>query len=93
MALLNDAEIERRLAELAGWTREGNAIVRRYEFPSFAEAIAFVSRVAARAEALNHHPDFSVHYRMVNLSLSTHSEGGITEKDLTAAAEFDEALA
>jgi len=59
---------------------------------SFAEAIAFVSRIAARAESLNHHPDLAVHYRVVTLSLSTHSEGGITEKDMAAAAEFDEAL-
>jgi 4a-hydroxytetrahydrobiopterin dehydratase len=91
MALLNDSQIEQGLAALSGWSREGDAIVKRYEFPSFPEAIAFVSRVAARAEALNHHPDFSVNYRMVTLVLSTHSEGGITEKDMAAAAAFDEA--
>ena len=51
-----------------------------------------MSRIAARAESLNHHPDLAVHYRVVTLSLSTHSEGGITEKDMAAAAEFDEAL-
>lgn len=91
MAVLDDAEIERRLSGLPGWSREGNAIVKRYEFPNFAEAIAFVSRIAARAESLNHHPDFAIHYRVVSLSLWTHSEGGITEKDVAAAAEFDEA--
>jgi 4a-hydroxytetrahydrobiopterin dehydratase len=92
MAILDDAEIERRLSGLPGWAHEGNAIVKRYEFPNFAEAIAFVSRIAARAESLNHHPDFAIHYRVVTLSLWTHSEGGITEKDVAAAAEFDEAL-
>ncbi|UCC83004.1 MAG: 4a-hydroxytetrahydrobiopterin dehydratase [Gemmatimonadota bacterium] len=92
MAVLEDAEIARRLSALPGWSREGDAIVKRYEFPSFAEAIAFVSRIAARAEMLNHHPDFAIHYRVVTLSLWTHSEGGITEKDMAAAAEFDEAV-
>jgi 4a-hydroxytetrahydrobiopterin dehydratase len=92
MAILDDAEIERRLSGLSGWSRDGKAIVKRYEFPGFAEAIAFVSRIAARAESLSHHPDFTIHYRIVTLSLSTHSEGGITEKDMAAAAEFDEAL-
>ncbi len=92
MAVLDDAEIERRLNGLSGWSRDGDAIVKRYEFPNFAEAIAFVSRIVARAESLNHHPDFAIHYRVVTLSLSTHSAGGITEKDMAAAAEFDEAL-
>jgi 4a-hydroxytetrahydrobiopterin dehydratase len=92
MAILDDAEIERRLGGLAGWSRDGSAIAKRFEFPSFAQAIAFVSRVAARAEALKHHPDIAIHYRVVTLSLWTHSEGGITEKDTAAAAEFDEAL-
>jgi 4a-hydroxytetrahydrobiopterin dehydratase len=92
MAILDDAEIERRLSGLPGWSRDGDAIVKRYEFPSFAEAIAFVSRIAARAEMLNHHPDFAINYRIVTLSLSTHSEGGITEKDMAAAAEFDGAV-
>ena len=92
MAILEDSEIARRLGGLPGWTREGDAIVKRYEFPSFAEAIAFVSRVAARAESQNHHPDFAIHYRVVTLTLSTHSEGGITEKDMAAAVEFDEAV-
>ncbi len=90
MALLSGAEIERRLAGMSGWTRDGEAIVKRYEFPSFAEAIAFVARVAERAEAANHHPDITINYRMVTLSLSTHSEGGITEKDTAAATSFDE---
>jgi 4a-hydroxytetrahydrobiopterin dehydratase len=92
MAIIEDAELERRLKGLPGWSRDGDAIVKRYEFPSFAEAIAFVSRIAARAESLNHHPDFAIHYRVVTLSLWTHSEGGVTERDLAAAAEFDQAL-
>ena len=91
MALLSDAQIEEQLAGIPGWEREGNAIVKAYEFPSFVEAIAFVQRVADRSEAANHHPDITVNYRKVMLLLSTHSEGGITEKDIAGAISFDEA--
>jgi 4a-hydroxytetrahydrobiopterin dehydratase len=92
MSLLNDAEIEERLAALPGWSRDGNKIVKEYELPSFMEAIAFVHRVADRAESAGHHPDIAIHYRKVTLALWTHSEGGITEKDIDAAASFDAAL-
>ncbi len=92
MSLLSDAEIAERLSRLPGWSREGDRLVKQYEFPSFEEAIAFVNRVAERAEAANHHPDIAVHYRKVTLTLWTHSEGGITEKDTDAAASFDAAL-
>jgi 4a-hydroxytetrahydrobiopterin dehydratase len=91
MALLSDGEIEDRLASLHGWVREGNAIVKRYEFANFAEAIDFVQRVADGAEAARHHPDITINYNKVTLALSTHSEGGITEKDISAAGSFDEA--
>jgi 4a-hydroxytetrahydrobiopterin dehydratase len=92
MSLLSDAEITERLAGLPGWSREGDKLIKHYEFPSFMEAIAFVQRVAERAEAANHHPDIAIHYRKVTLALSTHSEGGITEKDTEAAASFDTEL-
>lgn len=91
MALLSDAEIRDRLAGLPGWKSEGTAIVRRYEFSNFVEAIAFVRRVAERAEAARHHPDITIHYNKVTLELSTHSEGGVTEKDVEAARSFDAA--
>lgn len=92
MALLSDAEIEGQLVDLSGWAREGDAIVKRYALASFPEAIEFVRRVADRAEAANHHPDIAVYYKEVVLTLSTHSEGGITQKDLDAAGSFDAAL-
>lgn len=92
MALLSDAEIEGQLVDLSGWAREGDAIVKRYALASFPEAIEFVRRVADRAEAANHHPDIAVYYKEVVLTLSTHSEGGITQKDLDAARSFDAAL-
>jgi 4a-hydroxytetrahydrobiopterin dehydratase len=92
VALLSDAEIQARLVDLHGWSREGDAIFKRYELASFPEAIEFVRRVADRAEAANHHPDIAVYYRAVVLTLSTHSEGGITQKDIDAAGTFDAAL-
>ena len=90
MALLSDAEIERRIAAVAGWRREGDAIVRDLGFADFAAAIAFVNRVAELAEAANHHPDILVHgWKQVRLTLSTHSAGGLTEADFELAAKID----
>jgi 4a-hydroxytetrahydrobiopterin dehydratase len=88
MALLGDADIERALSDLDGWRREGDAIERDYEFADFAGAMAFVNRVAEVAEAANHHPDILVHgWNKVRLTISTHSEGGITEADLALAGQ------
>jgi len=92
VALLTDAQIREQLADLPGWTRKGDAISRRYELVSFPEAIEFVRRVADRAEVANHHPDIGVYYREVVLTLSTHSEGGITQKDIDSARSFDAVL-
>ncbi len=91
MALLSDEEIERRLAEVAGWQRESaEAIAREWTFADFAAAIAFVNRVAEQAEAANHHPDITVHgWNKVRLALSTHSQGGLTEADFALAREID----
>lgn len=91
MTLLDDAEIKQRLSDLPGWSRDGDAITREYKFDDFVRAIEFVRKVADRAEAASHHPDIEIHYNKVRLTLSTHSEGGITEKDMQAAAAFDEA--
>lgn len=89
MALLSDEELERAL-EGSEWQREGDAIVRELKFDDFAGAIAFVDRVAGEAEAVNHHPDILVHgWNKVRLTLSTHSEGGLTENDLSLAKTID----
>lgn len=89
---MSDAVVQKELIDLPGWTREGDAIVRRYSLASFPAAIEFVRRVADRAEAANHHPDIGVYYKEVVLTLSTHSEGGITQKDIDAARAFDAVL-
>jgi 4a-hydroxytetrahydrobiopterin dehydratase len=89
MTLLTDDEIATRL-DGAEWRREGDEIVRDWRFKDFAEAIAFVNRVAEVAEDANHHPDILVHgWNNVRLSLSTHSEGGLTAADFTLAERFD----
>ena len=88
---LPDDQIEKGLAELSGWSRSGDEIEKTFELPSFPDAVAFVTRVGFLAEAANHHPDLDVRYRKVRVALSTHSEGGITEKDLSLAGEIESA--
>jgi 4a-hydroxytetrahydrobiopterin dehydratase len=89
MATLDDLAIERQLKGLHGWTREGHAIKKQFTFAGFLEAIAFVNRLAPQAEAADHHPDILINYKRVTLSYSTHSEGGLTEKDFAGAAAAD----
>jgi 4a-hydroxytetrahydrobiopterin dehydratase len=83
--LLTPAEIEIALHFLPGWTCDGNLLRRTYTFPGFPEAVAFVHRLAGPAEAQGHHPDISVSYNRVTLSLTTHDAGGITAKDFALA--------
>jgi 4a-hydroxytetrahydrobiopterin dehydratase len=92
MRVLSPDEIDRRLAQLAGWSREGVAIRKQFSFKGFPEAVAFVARLVPPAEAADHHPDLTINYRRVTISYSTHSEGGVTEKDF-AGAEAAEAAA
>jgi 4a-hydroxytetrahydrobiopterin dehydratase len=90
MALLADSDVESRLAAAPEWRREGNEIARDLQFDDFAAAIAFVNRVAEVAEEANHHPDILVHgWNKVRLTLSTHSEGGLTESDFAMAGRID----
>jgi 4a-hydroxytetrahydrobiopterin dehydratase len=87
---LADQEVEERLAGGEWRQEDGPAIVREWTFANFAEAIAFVNRVAEAAEAANHHPDILVHgWNKVRLELSTHSQGGLTEADFGIAARID----
>jgi len=91
MTLLSDAEIEQRLATTGEWRRrERDSIVRELKLADFAGAIAFVNQVAELAEQANHHPDILVHgWNRVRLTLSTHSEGGLTDADFELAARID----
>jgi 4a-hydroxytetrahydrobiopterin dehydratase len=88
-AKLDAAEVERRVADLKGWGLRGNAISRQFEFSGFADAIAFVTRLAFEAELADHHPDILISYKRVTLTYSTHSAGGLTDKDFAGARIAD----
>lgn len=87
--VLSDAEIATKLEGLE-WRRDGVEIVRDWTFSNFADAMAFVGRVADAAEEANHHPDILIHgWNKVRLSLTNHSAGGLTEVDFEMARRFD----
>ena len=86
---LQRTDAEQRLKALSGWTLEDDAIKKQFTFKDFLEAIAFVNRVAPEAEAADHHPDIVINHKRVTLTYSTHTEGGLTEKDFAGAAMAD----
>ena len=86
---LSSERVKAILDELPHWTREGDALTREYSFATFPDAITFVVRLAFAAEANDHHPDLKVSYRRVKVTWSTHSEGGITDKDAAGARQSD----
>jgi 4a-hydroxytetrahydrobiopterin dehydratase len=90
MAKLDLAEVNQRLAALPGWALAQEGIQRKFTFAGFPDAVAFVIRLGFEAEAADHHPDIFVNYKRVTLTYSTHSEGGITEKDFAGAAKATE---
>jgi 4a-hydroxytetrahydrobiopterin dehydratase len=90
MAVLANEEIIRRLGDLAGWSFEANAIRKQFVFADFPAAVAFVTRLVPGAEAADHHPDLQINYRRVTVSYSTHSEGGVTDKDFAGARMAEE---
>ena len=86
MPLLSKEQINQDLASLSGWFLEGNQITKEFQFKDFAEALAFVNKIGAEAEKMNHHPDIFIHsWNKVKITISTHSEGGITKKDFQLA--------
>jgi 4a-hydroxytetrahydrobiopterin dehydratase len=89
MARLSREEIVHRLKDLKGWTLEGDAIRKPFTFGGFPEAVAFVDRLVPEAEAADHHPDILINYKRVTLTYSTHSEGGLTDKDFAGALMAD----
>ena len=89
MGILDDDAVDEALTKGA-WHREGKEIIRVVERADFAGALAFVNEVGLLAEGANHHPDIDIRWNRVTLRLSTHSEGGITDKDLSLAAAIDD---
>jgi 4a-hydroxytetrahydrobiopterin dehydratase len=89
VAILSRADIDAALRDLPGWRFAGNALVKEFTFAGFPDAVAFVVRLVPGSEAADHHPDLTVSYRRVTVSFSTHSEGGVTAKDLAGARLAD----
>lgn len=86
---LSDEEIESRLGELAGWERDGDAIVREFDRGDFVGSVRFVDSIVAPAEELGHHPDLEISWATVRVRITTHSEGGLTDADFTLAGRID----
>lgn len=93
VALLNSDDVDAGLAQLNGWTGDTSEIRRSYAAPDFPTAIRLVDAVAVAAEEMNHHPDMDIRWRTVHFTISTHSEGGVTDLDLKLAARIDAAAA
>src|SRR3954463_874313 len=89
MARLNDEEIEQQLTELDGWERAGDAIERAFKLDDFKGSVDFVNRLTPEAEEMNHHPDLAISWNEVTVTISTHSEGGLTANDFELARRID----
>jgi 4a-hydroxytetrahydrobiopterin dehydratase len=89
MAVLTNDQVDTALPDLNGWQRADGALRRSVTFPAFLDGIDAVRRVAERAEDKDHHPDIDIRWRTVTFVLVTHSEGGITDKDVQMAREID----
>ncbi len=89
MAPLGDSEIEARLSEHPGWERNGSAITKTFQRGDFVGSVNFVRSLVGPAEEMNHHPDLEISWDTVTVSLSTHSDGGVTAADFELAAKID----
>jgi 4a-hydroxytetrahydrobiopterin dehydratase len=89
MAKLSKSEVSERLKKFKGWRLDADTIKKEYQFPSCPKAIRFVNQVAEISEQADHHPDILISFRKVTLSLSTHDEGGITQKDFRLAEQLE----
>ena len=87
--LLDPDEVSRQLKDLPGWTSDGTSLHKTLQYPSFPEAIAAVAALAIDAEEMNPPPDIDIRWRAVDLTLSTHSEGGITQYDIELAHKIE----
>jgi 4a-hydroxytetrahydrobiopterin dehydratase len=89
MARLKNEEIDRRLGGLGGWERVGDSIRKSFDNGDFKGSVDFVNRLMPVAEAMNHHPDLEISWKTVTVSITTHSEGGLTENDFELASRID----
>ena len=89
MARLSDAEIDERLGGLQGWERSGEAIVKEFDNGDFKGSVDFVNRLTPEAEEMNHHPDLEISWKIVKVTITNHSEGGLTEPDFELARRIE----
>jgi 4a-hydroxytetrahydrobiopterin dehydratase len=89
MPALHNKEIKLHLQAITNWSKRAQTILRTFKFGGFLKGIDFVNLVAAKAQKMNHHPDIDIRFDQVTLTLSTHDEGGITEKDFILAKQCD----
>jgi 4a-hydroxytetrahydrobiopterin dehydratase len=89
-SVLTASDIDLALQNLPGWVRNGECIARVFQFANFVEAMEFVNKIAAAAEAANHHPDITINYNKVTLALISHDSGGVTQRDIRMAGKINE---
>lgn len=89
MARLSEAEIDEKLAGLNGWERSGDAIVKQFDNGDFKGSVEFVNRLTPEAEEMNHHPDVEISWKTVTVTITTHSEGGLTDNDFELARRIE----
>jgi 4a-hydroxytetrahydrobiopterin dehydratase len=89
MPRLSESDIDERLEGLDGWERSGDAIVKEFDNADFKGSVDFVNRLTPEAEEMNHHPDLEISWSTVKVSLSTHSQGGLTDNDFELARRID----
>ena len=90
MPALTTKEISRHLKAVPDWSKRAQTIRRTFKFEGFLSSVAFVNRIAKKAQNLNHHPDIDIRFNRVTLKLTTHDEGGLTGKDFSLAGQCDE---
>jgi 4a-hydroxytetrahydrobiopterin dehydratase len=89
MPRLDDQQIEEKLGGLDGWEHSGDAISKRFELDDFKGSVDFVNRLTPEAEDMNHHPDLEISWNKVTVTVTTHSEGGLTDSDFELAKRID----
>jgi 4a-hydroxytetrahydrobiopterin dehydratase len=90
MPALHNKQIKLNLQAVPDWSKRMQTTFRTFKFEGFLKGIDFVNRIAGKAQKMNHHPDIDIRFDQVTLTLTTHDEGGITEKDFSLAKQCDE---